>query len=195
MLWCPGPPLSPARTSSPASPLSRPSMAEPVGDLQPWFMARVRGLYPHLPGTRPPCTQQYTRPPCWCLSRPPSLSPPCWTATWAAPCTRPPLLVRPPSGCCQSPQLQEMVATPRGFPPRTWVSPLPFLPPPPPCLLSPQVSSSRAAECSDIYYVSVLAQRCRDAAWRLVLPAVSQTMLDSSRLVCTELCAVTAALL
>ena len=150
MLWCPGPPLSPARTSSPASPLSRPSMAEPVGDLQPWFMARVRGLYPHLPGTRPPCTQQYTRPPCWYLSRPPSLSPPCWTATWAAPCTRPPLLVRPPSGCCQSPQLQEMVATPRGFPPRTWVSPLPFLPPPPPCLLSPQVSSSRAAECSDI---------------------------------------------
>ena len=75
MLWCPGPPLSPARTSSPASPLSRPSMAEPVGDLQPWFMARVRGLYPHLPGTRPPCTQQYTRPPCWYLSRPPSLSP------------------------------------------------------------------------------------------------------------------------
>ena len=129
MLWCPGPPLSPARTSSPASPLSRPSMAEPVRDLQPWFMARVRGLYPHLPGTRPPCTQQYTRPPCWYLSRPPSISPPCWTAMWAAPCTRPPLLVRPTSGCCQSPQLQEMSRRQEVFLPEL-LSPS-FLPHPP----------------------------------------------------------------
>ena len=169
MLWCPGPPLSPARTSSPASPLSRPSMAEPVGDLQPWFIAGKRAVPTSaLPGTRPPCTQQYTRPP---------------------------LLVRPSSGCCQSPQLQEMVATQRfssqilGFllSPSCQLSPL--------LSLSPRVSSSRAAECSNIYYVSVQALRCRDAAWRLVLPAVSQTMPDSSRLVCAELCAVTAALL
>jgi hypothetical protein len=35
---------TPARTSSPASPLSRPSMAEPVGDLQPWFIAGKRAV-------------------------------------------------------------------------------------------------------------------------------------------------------